>query len=190
LRDAFDELEVSEAADVPQVLALLEAQPWDLIVLDVMMPGGSALDVLPRIRELSNTVPVLVLTGVTENEYIVQTLKLGANGFIHKQHAADVLVEAVQEVSRGGTYVDQGSASALAAWLREGSTKAPHDKLSPRELEVLRLIAVGRAVKEVAADLGLSDKTVATHLARIREKTGLSSHVEIARYAIRHALVD
>jgi DNA-binding NarL/FixJ family response regulator len=190
LRDAFEDIEVTEAADVPGVLGQLSARSWDLILLDVMMPGGSVLDVLAQIREKGHGAPVLVLTGVSEGEYVAQTIKAGANGFIHKKHAADVLVRAIHEVSKGGMYLDQESAVALGTSLRGAGSEQPHEKLSRRELQIFRMIALGLAVKEVAAELGLSDKTVATYLGRIREKTGLSSHVEIARYALQHSLVD
>jgi two-component system invasion response regulator UvrY len=154
------------------------------------MPGGSVVDVIRAIRATKQEVPILILTAATEVEYVVETMRAGANGLIHKHRASDDLLAAALAVANGGTYVHPETAAAVAAALRERSASALHEKLSKRELEIFRLIAVGRAVKEVAATLGLSDKTVATYLARIRAKTHLSTHVEIARYALQHGLVE
>ena len=190
LREAFSAAHVAEASDAADVLAQLPARPWDIILLDILMPGMGVLELLAKIRETNTEVPILILTGLTEPEYVVQTMKAGANGLIHKHRAADDLLEAIERVGAGGSYLHSETAIEVADALRESARPPPHQRLSERELEVFRLIAVGRAVKEVAADLNLSDKTVATYLARIREKTGLSSHVEIARYALRHGLVE
>ena len=189
LRDAFEGVEVLEADGAESVFAQLNARPWDLILLDILMPGANVLDILTQIRAEHPTVPVLVLTALTETAYVVQTLRAGANGFIQKHRAVDDLLEAIRQVSAGGTYLHSESASAVALALREPTATEPHQSLSPRELEIFRLIALGRAIKEIAGDLSLSDKTVATYLARIREKTGLQSHVDIARYALLHGLV-
>lgn len=190
LCEAFADLEVSEAADAPSVLATLPRAPWDLVLLDAIMPGGTILELLTEVRAKSPTVPILVLTAATELEYVVQTMKAGANGLIHKHRAPDELLDAVRAVAAGGRYLHPDTATEIAASLAEAKEEPAHARLSARELEIFRLIAVGRAVKEVAADLGLSDKTVATYLGRIREKTGLTSHVEIARYALQNGLVD
>jgi DNA-binding NarL/FixJ family response regulator len=188
--DAFDGVEPLEVGDGHAALAALDARPWDLILLDVMMPGPGILEVLARIRAVSVTVPVLVLTGTTEVQYVIETMKAGANGLIHKHHAADDLLLAIQQVADGGTYLHADTAVAVAKSLQTDASPPLHEALSERELDVLRRIALGRAVKEIAFDLGLSNKTVATYLARIRDKTGLIGHVEIARYALRKGLVD
>jgi two-component system invasion response regulator UvrY len=190
LRDTYPHVTVVEAADSDAVLAQLDVQEWDLILLDVMMPGIGILALLAAIREKTTKVPILVLTAATEVQYVIETMKAGANGLIHKHRAADELVEAMGKVASGGTYLHPDTAVAVAAALRDETKSLPHSRLSARELEIFRLIALGRAVKEVAAQLELSDKTVATYLARIREKTGLMSHVDIARYALHHGLVD
>jgi DNA-binding NarL/FixJ family response regulator len=190
LREAYDGVEVCEASDSSSVLARLPERDWDLILLDVLMPGGTVLETISGIRIQAPTVPILILTAVTEIEYVLQTMKAGANGLIHKHQAADDLLNAVNQVANGGRYLHPDTAIAIAAGLPGKSAELVHLRLSSRELEIFRLIAKGRAVKEIAGDLGLSDKTVATYLGRIREKTGLTSHVDIARYALQHALVD
>lgn len=188
--DAFPGVEPVEVGDGHAALAQLGTRPWDLILLDVMMPGPGILEVLARIRAFSLTLPVLVLTGTTEVQYVIETMKAGANGLIHKHHADDDLLLAIQQVADGGTYLHADTAVAVARSLQTAVSPPLHETLSERELDVLRRIALGRAVKEIAFDLGVSNKTVATYLARIRDKTGLIGHVEIARYALRKGLVD
>jgi DNA-binding NarL/FixJ family response regulator len=117
-------------------------------------------------------------------------MKAGANGLIHKHRGSDDLVDAIRQVAGGGQYLHPETAIAVAGALRDEKQSLLHERLSARELEILRLIAQGRAVKEIAADLHLSDKTIATYVSRIREKTGLSSPVDMARYALQHRLVE
>ena len=191
LWERFPSLEVVETFDVPSTLAALDTHPWELILLDILMPGGHIIDLLKQVRDRNTNVPILILTAAEEPEYVVQTLKAGANGLVHKHRAAAELLDAIDIVSNGGRYLDRDGALAVAEFSAslEGELEA-HHRLSPRELDIFRRIAQGQAVKEIAADLNLSDKTVATYLARIRSKTKLSSHVEIARYALAHKLVD
>jgi len=189
LHEAFPQVVIQEAADAEGLLAVLSDRPWDLVLLDALMPGGSVLETLARIRATHPQVPVLVLTAATEIEYLVHAMRAGANGLIHKHRASDDLLEAIKTVANGGNYIHPESALDLAATLR-GDQALPHERLSGREREIFARIAQGRSVKEIAGELKLSDKTVATYLARIREKTGLNSHVEIARYALLHHVVD
>ena len=190
LQDHFPGICVDEAQDAKQLGEWLAKGPWELIVLDVMMPGATVLDNLAQIRSRDAAVPVLVLTGVTEIEVVLETLQAGANGFIHKHRASEDLVEAIRQVSRGGTYLHTDTAVAVAAALRGGSSGPLHRQLSRRELEVFRRIALGESTRAIASQLNLSEKTVATYLSRIREKTGLNSPVEIARYALQKGLVE
>ena len=189
LHEAFPQVVIQEAADAEGLLAVLSDRPWDLVLLDALMPGGSVLETLARIRTTHPQVPVLVLTAATEIEYLVHAMRAGANGLIHKHRASDDLLEAIKTVANGGNYIHPESALDLAA-TRRGDQALPHERLSGREREIFARIAQGRSVKEIAGELKLSDKTVATYLARIREKTGLNSHVEIARYALLHHVVD
>lgn len=190
VRELFDGVECVEASSGDEVLARLGTRAWDLLLLDVMMPGASILDVLASVRASNGTVPILVLTASTEVEYVVETMKAGANGLVHKHQAANDLEDAIRRVAGGGNYLHPDTAFAIAGSLRERKPRPVHEGLSEREIEIFRGIALGRSIKEIAYDLGLSDKTVATYLARIRSKTGLVGHVEIARYALHHGLVD
>ncbi len=191
LRDEFGDVFVAEACDVPSLLGMLENAPWDLVLLDAIMPGGTVVDSIRSIRSRRPQLPILVLTAITEIGYVTESLRAGAQGLIHKNRAVDELVSAIRTVAGGGTYLHAETAVAVASSLQpEAASASPHEALSERELHIFRRIALGLAVKEVAGELGISDKTVATYLARIRKKTGLQSHVEIARYALQHGLVD
>lgn len=190
LVEAYPDAEITEASSGGEVLDAVRADGLDLILLDIRMPGPPVIELLEQIREIEPHTPILVLTGLTEVEYVIQTMKAGANGLIHKHHATDELLLAIDQVMTGHMYLHSDSAIAIATDLHEQNPNLPHHQLSERELEVFRRIAVGRSVKSIAADLGVSGKTVATYLARIKAKTELSTPVEIARYALRNGIVD
>jgi DNA-binding NarL/FixJ family response regulator len=190
VQELFENAECIEVGNGDEVVAQLHSRPWSLLLLDVLMPGKPILEVLAEARAAHPSVPILVLTATNEIEYVVQTMKAGANGLIHKQQAAGELVEAIRRVADGGNYLHPDTAVAIATTLRERKPRRVHEDLSEREIEIFRHIALGRSIKEIAYDLKLSDKTVATYLARIRTKTGLNGHVEIARYALRNGLVE
>jgi DNA-binding NarL/FixJ family response regulator len=149
------------------------------------MPGGSASDALQRIRSCRHAPQVLILSMLPEDQVALGFLRMGAAGYVSKDAAADELVSAIRTALAGKRYVSPALASRLA-----GGEAAPHELLSPRELEVLRFIATGLAVKEIADRLSLSASTVHTHRARILLKLHLRSDVELSRYAVRHRLVD
>lgn len=190
LADAFEDIEVHEAENETSVLEVLDTHPWTCIFLDIMMPGRGIVELIKTIRTRHREVPILVLTALTEIEYVVQTLQAGANGILHKHRAAEDLVEAFEQASNGGKYLHPETANAVAKSIGQPPPTLPHESLSPRELDIFRRIALGGALKEIAAELSLSEKTVATYLARIREKTGLSSYVDIARYALQNGVVE
>ena len=190
LRDEFAALEVGEAQDAFEALDQLRNGHWDLLLLDIVMPGMNIIEALGEIRRIRDRMPVLVLTAISEMEYVVRTLKAGANGYINKQSASAELITAVRTVLAGQTYLSGEAITALAHTLRDDERSLPHRKLSERELQVFLYIARGKTVKEIAGDLEVSDKTVGTYLARIKEKTSLVSYVEITRYALQHRLVD
>lgn len=190
LAEAYAGLTFGEACDGVTLAANITAQPWDLVVLDAMLPGSNMLTSLAVVRAARPALPVLVLTAALETEFVVQAMKAGANGLIHKHRASADLLEAVKQVANGSAWLHPETAAAVAAAIGRVPAARVHDSLSAREFEIFRLIALGKAVKEIAGDLGLSDKTVATYLTRIREKTGLHTHVDIARYALLNKLVD
>jgi DNA-binding NarL/FixJ family response regulator len=189
LEAAFRGVHVFEVGDSNELLARLNERPWDLILLDIMMPGVGVQDALAGIRMNYPTIPVLIFTGLTEIEHVTMVLDAGANGVMHKNRASAELVEAVKVVLSGGIFLHPETAAALEA-NRAASEVLPHNKLSAREMEIFRLIALGRPIKDIANELDLSEKTVTTYLARIRIKMGLSTYVDMARYALQHKLVE
>ncbi len=188
--DAFACLQVGEAENSKTALELLMNQEWDLVLLDINLPGRSGLEVLEEAKRLRPQTPVLVLSAYPEEEFAIRSLKAGASGYLTKTLAADEMLAAARKVMSGGRYVTVSLAERLASTLGPDVQSAPHESLSSRELQVLRLIAGARTIKEIAAELGLSQKTVNTYRARLAKKLGLSSNVQLARYALKHNLVD
>ena len=181
---------LSEAKDAGETINLLIKEDWDLVLLDINMPGRDGLEVLAEAKRLRPKTPVLVLTAYPEEQFALRSFKLGASGYLTKQSATDELITAVKRVLAGGKYVTASLAERLAVSLGGSDDQAPHEALSNRELQVLRLIAVGKSIKETAAEMALSEKTVATYRTRISEKAHLKTNVEIARYALKHGLVE
>jgi two-component system, NarL family, invasion response regulator UvrY len=190
LMDEFGKLKVSEAENSQQTLECVLKQAFDLVLLDINMPGRSGLEVLQELKAQRPKIPVLVLSVSPEEDYAVRCLKLGAAGYLTKRSASDELLAAVKKAMAGGKYVTASLAEKLAASISGAMPESPHQTLSNRELQVLRLIAAGRTVKEIASQLSLSEKTVATYRTRISEKMGLATNVELTRYAIQHGLAD
>jgi len=190
LREALPDAEFGEASDAATGLQALLASAWDLAIVDIALPGRNGLDLLADIRAAKSPVPVLVVSAHAEQDYAIRALKLGAVGYVCKQSAADTLVTAVRRALAGGRYISPSLAERLAGSLAGGVAEATHEVLSNRELQVLKMIAAGLTLKDIGAKLYLSEKTVATYRARITEKMGFSSNVELTRYAMRHGLVD
>lgn len=190
LNDAYADIHVEETGDGHSLLEILPCRSWDLVIVDIRMPGPHFIDLLQQIRKIDRNIPLLVLTAATEVEYAVQSMKAGANGVIQKHRATDELLIAIRLVATGGTYLHPESAIAMESVRPTSTMSNLVARLSKREIDIFKGIAAGKTIKEIAIDLGLSDKTVATYLARIREKTGLHTYVDIARYALQHGLVD
>jgi two-component system, NarL family, invasion response regulator UvrY len=190
LANQLDGLVTGEAKDSREAIDLLVQQEWDLVLLDLNLPGRNGLEVLQEARRLRPKMPVLIFTFYNEEEYALRALKLGAAGYLTKQSRAEELVTAVNHVLNGGKYVSPSLAERLASNLSGEIQQSPHERLSQRELLVLRLVAVGKTIREISAELSLSEKTVATYRLRIAQKTGLKTNVEIARYALKRRLVE
>ncbi|MES2924390.1 MAG: response regulator transcription factor [Verrucomicrobiota bacterium] len=191
LREYFHEdVEVGEAADARTGMAGVIEKPWDLVLLDISMPGRNGLELITEIKREKPELPILVISTHPEKDYALRALKSGAAGYVSKQSAPDVLVTAVRRVLGGGRFVSQAFAEHLAGAVAGKSGGTSHETLSNRELLVLKLIASGKSIKEISAELALSVKTVATYRSRIAEKMNLSSNVDLTRYAMQHGLVD
>jgi two-component system, NarL family, invasion response regulator UvrY len=179
-----------EAENAREVLDAVERETWDLVLLDVSMPGPSGIEVLRDLQRLQPKLPVLVLSMHPENQYGRRVLKAGAAGYMNKDVAADELIKAVRKVLGGGRYVSPALAEKLASALGDTSERAAHELLSDREFEVLRLIAAGKTVSEIAETLHLSVTTVSTYRARILDKMELSTTAELMHYGMRNRLIE
>jgi len=180
---------VGEAVDGNEVLTALETLKVDALVLDITMPGRNGLDVLKEVKRKRPTLPVLVLSMHPEDQFAIRILRAGAAGYITKESAPEELVGALRKVCSGGKYVSPQLAEKLAVFIEDKTTRPPHEKLSDREFEVLRMLALGKTVTEVAEELLLSVKTVSTYRSRVLEKMKMKSNADLTRYALQNELM-
>jgi DNA-binding NarL/FixJ family response regulator len=185
----FKQAVFGEASTGQQALELAWRDNWDVLVLDITMPGQNGLDVLKAIKKTRPRLPVLMLSMHPEDQFAVRMLKIGAAGYMTKESAPAELVGAVKKVISGGRYISPALAEKMAAYLAIDVQTAPHERLSDREFVVLRLIASGKTVSAIAQELSLSVKTVSTYRTRILEKTGMQNSAELTHYAIQNQLV-
>jgi len=188
LLDSQDDLEVvAEAGDVPTALQVIRAHRPTVAVLDLNMPGGSSLEAIPALRASTPETAIVVLTMQDDPAFAREALQGGAHGFVLKEAADEELLEAVHLAARGETYLNPRLGARLAA--QPPAPAGPPDGLSERELEVLRLIALGHTNVEIGEQLFLSTRTVETHRAHIQQKTRVSTRAELVRYALDHGLI-
>ena len=179
---------VAEAGSVPDARALLECQSFDTILLDLTLRDRSGMELLKSIKAKNPKLPVLILSSFGEDQYALQALKAGADGYLNKESAPEQLIAAVERVASGKKFVSPNLAEKLASTLT-GTNQMPHEKLSDREFEVLRLIAAGTSLVAIAGQLHVSTKTVTTYRSRIMEKTGFANNADLTRYALEHGLL-
>lgn len=179
-----------EAATGASAISLIMKNEYDVVLLDISMPEMSGLDVLKQLRKIQPRLPVLVLSVYPEDQYATRTIKAGASGYLTKDSIPDVLTEAIRRVARGRKFIVPTVGEKLALELQGGPKKYPHDSLSDREYQVMRLIAEGKKVKEIAAELLLSAKTISTYKARIMEKMRFKNNADLIRYAMENKLFD
>ncbi len=190
LTDEFTGSVIGEASTTPELLEQAGKHRWNLIVLDLTMPGRSGLDALHELRALCPDTPVLVLSMHPEDQFAVRVLRAGASGYLTKESIPEELVQAIRKIMAGGKYIRPSVADLLATQLQQGDTdQPPHAKLSDREFQVLGLIAHGKTVTNIAEELCLSVKSVSTYRARIVEKLHLKSTADLTRYALEHRLI-
>ncbi len=179
-----------EAGDGNEALAAARSGRYDVLVLDIGMPGLNGLEVLKRIRSESSKLPILVLSVYAEEYYALRVVRAGASGYLTKEIADDELVQAVRTVASGKRYVSASLAEKLAEAVDRSMKKPSYQALSDRELEVFKLLAAGRTMKEIADALHVGITTASTYRARILGKMSMKSNAEIIRYAIEHRLTD
>jgi two-component system, NarL family, invasion response regulator UvrY len=182
--------DVAEAASGQQAMDLLRTKRFDLLILDINMPGRGGLDILKNVRASFPDTRVLIVSGFPENQYAVNVLKAGASGYLSKESAPEELLKAVQLVLAGRRYVSSALAEQLVADLDVDSDQPIHAALSEREFQILCKLAGGRAVSEIARELCLSVKTVSTYRSRVLEKMNLKSNADITRYALQNGLIQ
>lgn len=190
LAQEFHPDRIDEASNAEEALNLVLKNTYDLVMLDISMPGRSGLELLRDIKYQQPSLPVLVLSVHPEDQMGVRILKAGASGYVNKDCDPEELVRAVQKVASGGRYVSPTLAERLVMDIQSDSGKPPHELLSDREFEVLCAIARGKSVSEIARDLALSVKTVSTYRTRILEKMHMKTNAELTHYAVREGLVD
>ena len=180
----------AEAESGDAALEALKRYVADIILLDVSMPGSPFTETLRRLREEHPTVRVLVLSAHPEDQWAVRALRGGASGYLTKDHSPEQLLDAIRRVHRGGRYVSPTLAERLATQLGQNFVGAPHEQLSDREFDVLRGLGTGQTVKQVAAALGLSPKTVSTYRTRLMEKMQFGTNEDLVRYSAAHGLIE
>ena len=190
LADVEDIQVQAEAGNSVEALALLRERDFDLVLLDLSLPGRTGLELLRMIKDEQPKLPVLVLSAYSEDQYAIRALKDGADGFLNKQSAPELLVNAIRKVAAGGKYVSAEMAERLAQEIGGRSDKPLHEALSDREFMVLKMIASGKNLNQIAETLCISPKTVSTYRARIIEKTGLQTNAELIRYALEQQLLN
>ena len=188
LTDRFRDAVVAEAGDTPSALREVDQAEWDVVLLDISMPGPSGLDLIKQLRRDHPALPLLVVSMHPAAQFARRALSAGALGYLTKDSAPEDFVTAIELARRGRRYVGPDASEGLLRW--PAQTRAPHDSLSDREYQVLRLLGSGRTVSDIAHALGLSVKTVSTYRMRVLEKLGMRTNAELMRYAIENELLD
>jgi DNA-binding NarL/FixJ family response regulator len=191
LADHADMEVAAEAADYAEVVAALHRRPIDLVVLDLAMPGRGGVELIGYIKGLQPQIKVLVLTMHSDEPYVTQVLRAGAEGYMTKENAADELVQVIRRLAQGGRYVCAAVAERLAFGIAQRDTgEQRHSQLSSREYKIFEMLVAGKRGWEIALELSLSEKTVSTHKAHVLKKMNVSNRTELVLYAIRHQLVS
>jgi DNA-binding NarL/FixJ family response regulator len=190
LHEQPDNKTFGEASTPGEALRLATEQHWDVAVLDLSLGARSGLEVLKELKQLRPRLPVLILSMHSESQYARRAFKAGAAGYITKDSPRAELLKAIKKVAEGGRYISPALAEELVIDLGRGSDRPPHEILSDREFEVMRLIASGKTVREIAVILSLSDNTISTYRTRLLGKMGMKTNAELTHYAIQNKLVE
>jgi DNA-binding NarL/FixJ family response regulator len=189
LLEGFPTAYVEEVPDAEELIKKIVQGEWDVVISDLSMPGRSGLEALQQIKQIQPKLPVLILSIHPEDQYAIRVLKAGAAGYLSKDMAPDELVNAVQRVMLGKKYITPSIAEKLASVLDQDSSKALHEYLSDREFSVLKLLAAGKSVSEIAESLFLSVTTVSTYRTRIMAKMNMKSNADLTLYAVENKLL-
>jgi DNA-binding NarL/FixJ family response regulator len=189
LAEAYPHAKIEEVGDAVDLLKKVSKEVWTVIITDITMPGRSGIEIIKEIKDLQPKTPVLVLSVHAAEEYAVRAIKAGAAGYLTKESAPEELVKALESLLRGKRYLTSEIAELLADSYGDNFDKAPHENLSNREFEVMKLLAAGKSISEMAETLSLSVNTISTYRARILEKMHMHTNTDIIKYAIQHNLV-
>jgi two-component system invasion response regulator UvrY len=190
LTDTPDMVVADEASSGEEVIKKVWKNDYDLVLLDISLPGRDGLDVLKQLKCSWPRIPILILSMYPEEHYAIRSLRAGASGYLTKQSSSDELIGAIRKVAEGRRYITSSLAERLAFELGVDAPKLPHEKLSDREYQVMCMIGAGKTVKEIAETLSLSVRTVSTHRAHILEKMEMKTNAQLTYYAIKNALVE
>ncbi len=179
-----------EACNGQEALNMVRTGTYDVVVLDISMPDRNGLDILKQIKSEKPELPVLILSMHPEEQYAIRVLKSGASGYLNKESASDELIKALRKISNGGRYISDTLADKLSFETGADSGKLPHENLTDREFQVLLMIAEGKSVTNIAAELALSPKTISTYRIRLLQKMNLKNNTEMLHYAIENHLLD
>jgi DNA-binding NarL/FixJ family response regulator len=189
LLEGFPTAQIEEVADAEEMIKKIIQAQWDVVISDLSMPGRSGLEALQQIKQINPKLPVLILSIHPEDQYALRVLKAGASGYLSKDMAPDELVIAVQRVMLGKKYITATIAEKLASVLDHDSGRPPHESLSDREFSVLKLLAAGKSVSEIAESLFLSVTTVSTYRSRIMAKMSMKNNADLTLYSIEYKLI-
>ena len=190
LADTEDLVVAGEAANGLEVMQKVREGDWNLLVLDISMPGRNGLELIRLIKEEKPELPILVLSMHHEEQYAVRALQAGALGYLTKESDSDLLVSAIRRVAKGGVHISDKVAELMVRGIRPTDKLLPHNLLSDREYQVFNMLVTGRSLTEIGAELSLSVKTISTHKTHILQKMNLSGTAELIRYAVAHNLAD
>jgi two-component system invasion response regulator UvrY len=190
LAEGLGAVMVGECGTAHDLLNLVRRKRWDVVILDITMPGSTGTETLKQLKAECPKLPVLVLSMHPEDQYAVRMFKAGADGYLTKVSAPEELVKAIKKVLGGGQYVSPSLAEKLALTIKASTGNAPHEHLSDREYEVMCLIASGKTVSEIAETMHLGVTTISTYRGRILEKMNMKNNAELTRYAVQHGLVS
>ncbi len=188
--DAFPDATIGEVSDCRELRDKVGEMSWSVLVLDIALGDRNSLELVPELKELQPRMPIIILTMYSERQFVIRALRAGVSAYLTKEQAPEELLQAIRSVLQGKRYLSQTMALKVAdhVALAGSGSEDPHELLSPREYEVLLLLASARSVSEIAAQLSLSVKTVSTYRTRILEKMGMSSNAQLMRYALQHGL--
>ena len=189
LLEEFPSAYIEDVSDAEEMVSRVMSSPWDVVVSDLSMPGRSGLDALQQIKHSNPNLPVLILSIHPEEHYALRVLKAGAAGYLSKDTASDELVKAVKKVLLGKKYISPTVAENLADTLSSASERLPHESLSDREFDVMKQLASGKSVSEIAEMLSLSVTTISTYRARVMTKMNLKTNPDLTKYALEHKLI-